>query len=96
MPENRFPPPLEPAQRRTFLGREQSCRFPDCVFTRGCVGLQTCQASGVQRVSRKPNIRLTKRQQSTATCPNYSGKSCRHISSHCGTCHTECLRFCCD
>ena len=47
----------------------------------------------VQRVSRKPNIRLTKRQRSTATCPNCSGKSCRDISSHCRTCRTDCLRF---
>ena len=69
-----------------------SCRFPDCV-SGGYVGLRACQASDVQRASRKPNVRLTKRLQSTATCPNCSGKSCRHISSRCRTCRTECLRF---
>jgi hypothetical protein len=61
-----------------LLGREQAAGSLIVCLQ---VGLRTCQASGVQRVSRKPNIRLTKRQQSTATCPNCSGKSCRHISN---------------
>ena len=72
MPERRFPPPVEPALRRTFLGREKAaCSLIVCL--RGAVSV-----SGKRRPARKseaPNIRLTKRQESTTTCPKLLGQA---------------------